>query len=93
MPADEPTTSYADAAEVCAKPWPNWREAYEQARGLDRAGWRVEWRHPPVEFGHGSGVLIVASVYHPQTWVCPGDVTYTEQHSAHPVPSLRAAPE
>jgi hypothetical protein len=72
----EPTISYEDAAEVCAQPWPTEPEAHGQAVRLKEAGWLVEWRNPPVEFGHGSGVLIVATIYHPKTYVCPGDVTY-----------------
>lgn len=71
----EPTISYEDAAEVCAQPWPSERDAREEAMRLKEAGWLVEWRNPPVRFGD-SGALIVASIYHPQTYACPGDVTY-----------------
>lgn len=73
----EPTLSRADAADICAHPWPDVATAREQAAILDAAGWRVEHRFPPVPYGQ-TGRLIVASVYHPSTFDSPGDVTCTE---------------
>lgn len=72
----DPTVSFADAFDVCRAPWRTEAEAREQAAILDAAGWRVEHRFPPAEFGTGSGVMIVASVYHPETFSSPGDITY-----------------
>ena len=74
--ADEPTISYRDAADICAKPWPSEQEACEQTVMLKRAGWLVKWRNPPPEFGKGTGLRMAASVYHPETFDSPGDVTY-----------------
>jgi hypothetical protein len=74
----EPTISRQDAIDICAHPWPDELSAREQAVILDAAGWRVEHRRPAVAFGQ-TGRLIVASVYHPETFSSPGDVTYTEQ--------------
>lgn len=70
------TVNYADASEVCRAPWRTEAAAREQAAILDAAGWRVEHRFPPAEFGTGSGLMVVASVYDPVSFWSPGTITY-----------------
>lgn len=63
----------ADAAELCAEPYPTRREAIAVARQLRSAGWVVieHSDHPP---RRPDGLVMVASVYHPTTYESPGDL-------------------
>lgn len=72
----EPQMKRADAEDICREPWPSEAEAKEAATHLQRGGWKVEWRAPGAEWGKGSGVYILASVYHPDDYSSPGDVTW-----------------
>jgi hypothetical protein len=76
----EPDIRLIDAVDLCAPPYPTRREALAVARQLRAAGWVV------VEHtGHSSrrpdGTRLVASVYHPITYVSPGDVVTAEPDS------------
>lgn len=73
--SDDLKISMEDARDICAYPWPSEQQAREQAALLSAAGWKVDRRHPAVPFGR-TGRLIVANVYHPETFESPGDVTY-----------------
>lgn len=70
-----PRISHQDARQVCATVWPDEPTARRQAALLSAAGWLVNRRWPAVEFGQ-TGLMVVASVYHPRTFATPGDVTY-----------------
>jgi hypothetical protein len=67
---------WADARDACAKPYLTEGQAHEAAITLQRAGWRLEWRNPPPEFGAGTGTRIAASVYDPAGGDTPGDVMF-----------------
>lgn len=72
-----PKVGFVEARALCRRVWPSLAQARRQGEALARAGWRVQWRYPPVEFGR-TGRFIVASVYDPRTWECPGDLMYAD---------------
>jgi hypothetical protein len=69
----EPGIGPLDAAELCAEPYPSWREALAVARRLRAAGWVVveHARHPS---RRPDGLAMVAGVYHPISYESPGDL-------------------
>lgn len=75
--ADEigaPASSWAEAVDVCAQPWPSRAAAEEQAAWLRRDDWAV-----PASTGgrpRADGTVVVASVYDPRDWSSPGDICY-----------------
>jgi hypothetical protein len=75
-----PGSPWAEAADVCARPWPSRVEALEQATWLRRDDWVV-----PASTGPGvpreDGTVVVASVYDPRDWSSPGDISYQVDRS------------
>lgn len=78
--AQQPTAtdgiSPRGAKLACRRPWSTEEGARTAAERLERAGWHIDWRQEPVEYGEGSGVWVVASVHVPITGDCLGDITF-----------------
>lgn len=67
------------AAEIDPTPWPSLTEAVQEARSLERAGWRVRLYDPTRPETHprrGDGSRVAARVVDPQGGGAVGDVTY-----------------